>query len=78
MEMGTNGMLSEAAKKVIELMAEKELLTKQEVNSFLQQNGFDPKDVSIDQLNEEGYMKVVEGMGTVLIATKKCREFLKN
>ena len=75
-EMIENGF-SEAEKKVLELVAQRKLITKQEITSFLKDNGFSGKDVNLMRLNNSGYMKVVEGMGTVFIVTKKGQEFLR-
>ncbi len=74
--MITNGF-SEAERKVLGLVAERKLVTRQEINSFLADNGFSPKDVSLARLQGGGYMQVVEGMGTVFIVTKKGQEFLR-
>lgn len=71
------GVLSEAEKKVLEIVSQRKLITKQEVNSLLEPHGFTSKDVNLSRLAENGFMQLVEGMGTVLIATKKGQDYLK-
>ena len=72
------GVVSEAERKLLEYIAEKKLLTRQEINEFLRNNGYNQNEVNLMRLHESGYMRMVEGMGTVFIVTKKGQEFLRD
>jgi len=62
-------MLSDIDRKVLDVVSQKLLITKGEINGMVGGNG--AADVSISRLKEMGYIDKVESLGTSFVITQK-------
>jgi hypothetical protein len=64
-------MMSEIERKILELAAKNLLLTKEEITRFLNRGDYDGTSVSVNRLQELGYLDKVESLGTAFVITQK-------
>lgn len=64
-------MMSEVERSILELASKNLLVTKEEITRHLSRGDYDGTSVSVNRLQELGYIDKVESLGTAFVITQK-------
>ncbi len=64
-------MLSDTDKRILEILAKQQLVTKAELARMLGKDSYDGTHANVSRLMEMGYVDKVESLGTCLVITQK-------